>query len=188
MLEQGNYPYIPGKGGIRLDQVVVKDEQVHGLIKGGSGRSIQYTSSKHMLEFNDPNYEARMTAYVGLGTLRMALQTRNPALFRESRGRHPDFFAGKFIDVALRYFETRSIPITQFKAEWYQKSDNYFQFMVGITIFGEDPIVAAGNTWTGVALGKHGFHLSHPNEVYFAEKDAYSRQNRRVFAYFKKTT
>lgn len=177
------YPYIPGKNGIDFASIISQSQNPdnsNGSMKctGGSGRSLQIELESRDIkgivydlvvvrEGVKPELGKRiLEAHYNIEkkTLGFNLKTKTKHL----RRRHPDFFAGKFIEFAIKYFEQiRGHNIENVKGDWRMSSDNFKAFFMTYDKDGKDrkyfqkdyqvAIDAAKSTWTGRILSNLGF-------------------------------
>lgn len=154
MVEAHGYPYQEHKFGIPFKDLPLG---FLGVIKGGSGRILRCHIEKDEISVVDVADEDhfRLDAKTVDGTMWMLLLTDR------SGERHPDLFAGKFFEFALRYFEINGYTVSKFQARWQRwrsghASNNYDQFIKNTTL-GVNPATAAKNTWTGKILERLGF-------------------------------
>lgn len=158
-IEQAGYPYVERSHGILFDQASVESG---GLITG-SRRPVSATleeSQIRIVALDDDEYE--MSAEVDYkGAFNFRVYTALP--LKGETVRHPDFFAGKFVDFALRNFEQNGVVINRFIGDWGKDSVNHKQFTQVFSKTG-DRVRAAENTWSGRKAREHGFRL--PSEQY----------------------
>lgn len=154
MVEQANYPYKPGLYGIPFNNI---EMNVHRLIRGGSGRRLSVLITKSGIDVEDeqdPWFYLRAT--VRKKTLYMELYTRKSS----AQETHPDFFAGKFVDFAMKYFNNNRVNIRFFQAMWFRDSENeatnYDQFMQHFNLT-RDEKEAVRRTWTAQMIKSYGF-------------------------------
>lgn len=157
-VEQAGYPYVEGSHGIPFNKAVrgLADDK---YLVGGSGSLLWYgvtDRSIDILDENDRDFHlcADLSKY---GRLSFDLQTRverNGSIIR-----HPDFFAAKFVDFAIRNFELTRGEIRLWRATWRARgSDNYTEF-IDFYDQTKDVLTAAKSTWTGRVAYSHGFSI-----------------------------
>lgn len=173
--ERGGYPYVEGSHGIPFSKIDKSASQ--GIIISGSGKELFYMFDERFVSVLD--IDAGLFAVVVNGELTMSLRTR------EETGRHPDLFAGKFVDYAFEYFGSRGVAIERFHSFWNSSSDNMLQFVETYERTG-DSVQAANGTWSGKAMARHGFSVGSPDDV-----SMYSSENNlkpKVEAIFRRTS
>lgn len=177
------YPYVQGRYGIDFASTIqtfeergCRNEPIDCTGGSGSGLIIEMGNQTFaglaldlievQQEIGTSHDERHMGATLNLedNTLTFDLLTR--AL--RTRELHPDFFAGKFIEFAINYFEQiRGYKVEKVKSLWLTDSDNYDAFFQIYNRRGKDTqfqqkgckvmVEAAENTWAGKTLAKLGF-------------------------------
>ncbi len=154
MVEQAGYPYVEGSHGIPFFQM----EEGEGLkINGGSGAILCYDVLPDELQVTDGDVRSSffLNAKVEDGVLDLSLFTRRND---DNVSQHfPDFFASRFIDVALTHFNNTDAMINYFQAHW-SRGVNYETFN-NVLAKTNDPRMAVRETWTYKEMSKRGFVL-----------------------------
>ncbi len=135
-------------------------------ILSASGRPLDIRIGQNYLNVRDAdkaNDRYALEAFVDRhGKLRFSLFTRiKPKPCGIQAPVHPDFFAGKFVGVALAHL-TRFRDIDAIVSEWGKRSIGYQAFMSSFEETG-DKIQAAQATWSWRTFSRHGF--SNVNDV-----------------------
>lgn len=178
----GIYPYVPGKYGIDFNSLIhqavdFRERPIECF--GGSGKKIYVEIGKLSLigilydavtirrEEKEKPGERVLEAGLILSeenTLQLKLRTRSRFLKR----RDPDFFAGKFVEFIINYFERiRGNEVKRVRGIWETWSDNYSDFFRVYNKEGRDRayqqkgqhvlLNAARNAWTARILAGLGF-------------------------------
>ena len=148
------YPYVEGEYGI--NPTLLQPTETPRIILSASGRPLNFwmTDKEIYIGEVDPSI-FRMFAHVARGILTLDLKTKDIA-FSERPQRHPDLYAERFVNLALRHFQNCQTPVNFFRGDWKPGTDNFNSFMEAVAL-GQDNVTAARNTWSGKTLGKHGF-------------------------------
>lgn len=130
------------------------------VILSASGRSLNTRVGQNLLYVKDAdrtNQDYLMEAFVDRNRiLRFMLFTRlAPKLGGIQTPVHPDFFAGKFVGVALSHLQ-RFGRIDSIVSEWGEKSVGYRSFMEAYEMT-DDKIGSAKKTWSWKTFSEHGF-------------------------------
>lgn len=154
MVEQANYPYMLGLYGIPFNNIEMNR---HESIRGGSGRRLSVLITKSAIDVEDEQDTwFYLRATVRNKILDMELKTRKSS----TQETHPDFFAGKFVDFAMKHFNNNRVNIRFFEAIWFKDSENestnYEQFLEYFSLIGDEK-EAARRTWTGQLIKSYGF-------------------------------
>lgn len=155
MVEQAHYPYNSGLYGIPFVDI---EMDRHNSIRGGSGRKLSVLITKTGIDIVDEQDDwFNLGAWVTNRILHMQLYTRKSSM----QETHPDFFAGKFVDFAVKHFKRNGVYIRFFEAIWFKDSENestnYDQFMLHLNLIGDEK-EAARRTWTGNLIKSYGFN------------------------------
>lgn len=157
-IEQAGYPYVEGSYGIPFEK---SDKRKDKLI-AGSGNVVYSTLERNYLEVTSFDNQHWMNAVVdSKGKLNLSLYSSIPINGRDVR--HPDFFAGRFVDFAIVNFKQNGVEIKSMVGDWLKNSINFIQYMDILEETG-NRIAAAKGTWTGNLARRHGFNL--PTEEY----------------------
>jgi len=173
------YPYEEGVSGIPFKDVFTEAEkkfsttdlsEVWGILRSGSGREINYTMRRNgryiaIQDKEQPYFFlwAEVMKRQGKNVLRLGLYTRPDSKdaekydFLNDSGRHPDFNASKFFELALAYFEAKGIPVDLFQATWTRNETEWKKFMAVYKKAAGNELEAAENTWTFKKLRALGF-------------------------------
>jgi hypothetical protein len=153
------YPYIRGERGFRLQNMLENPARGKGYFTE-SGGFLLYTVKSRQIEiedFNIPWY--RLCAHVSLDhSLWFDLRTER------DKKKHPDLYAGRFVDAALEFFSLNGVTIKKFLAEWNTWSINYQKFMEEYEK-NPDPLAAAYKTWSVQTMSRHGFYFESPDDI-----------------------
>ena len=163
MVEQAGYPYKQGEMGIPFFKM-----SGEGCLQGGSGSTLLYYVDQDELKVDDGdnNSPFLMHAQVEQGILNLNLFTR--AEDDNSSDHFPDFFASKFIDVALRHFSNADTMIEFFEAVW-SRGINYHSFRSNYAKT-KDPLFSVTQTWTYSQMSLRGFEVcKDPGSVLIAK-------------------
>lgn len=148
------YPYVYNVSGIPLLDFMAKKGGVFS-VSGGSGRELNCTFDERSIgieDTSDPRFHLSADVDV-LGSLHLDLYPR-----RFPRGeRHPDLYAAKFIEDALRYFKRKGVVIHSFIASWERGGTNFEEFMSAHDRQQGDEKGAAAQTWSARTMAKYGF-------------------------------
>jgi len=140
-----------GIKGLTPDQI---QPGINTAIYGQSGRKVRLLASAEELQIRDDQYpHVRLLANLEGSTFRVDVLTKSP-LF--PKGKHPDFYAGRFVPFALEYFELLGLSIPYYKSLWWGNSDNYIQWLEAIQK-GLSPRDALNETWAGKIRTQLGF-------------------------------
>lgn len=154
------YPYVENSHGIPFFQMKEGEELV---LISGSGTVLSYnaTLSELFVCATDNGSQTELYAGVDKGLLKFSLYPRKT--IHEISGYHPDMFATKFIDVALRYFEDRQVSIGGCFADWYGGTNHteYHALKDG----SKGRVFAANNTWMGRKLIERGFETARDEDI-----------------------
>ena len=154
MLTEADYPFIEGQKGI--NPILLQPTKDPITIFSASGKPLVFRMDErqvYLAEEDGRNF--RLDAQVTAGTLAFDLKTKitiSPGQVE----RHQDLFAARFVNFALRHFQSFGVLINSVESVWKQDSVNYEDYTNAITA-GQDKVTAAKNTWSGRTLGKHGF-------------------------------
>lgn len=177
-----DYPF--EGGGIRMEEILSKGERdvVRGTTTGGSGNELYYTVTPDLIYFADSS-DGRdkkywMGAHVDIdGNFMFDVVTRRDA------EPHPDFFARRFVGVALQQLETRlsqaGRSIETCRGRWEPTSINYGQFFENYRAT-KSRRQAALSTWTGQVFSGYGFDQIHNGDVHIGR---YQKGLYRGYAY-----
>lgn len=161
------YPFEPGVGGIPTEQFVLPPGSINKPFQGASGGWIRRVADTHRLAFVELFPEH---SFANLFKLEANLDGNGELTFgllslqiddKGRKVRHPDFRAGPFVDQAILIFRPRIVRI---KGSWVQGQANYADYKLKIRE-GLGKIDAANQTWTGKAVGRHGFKVRDETEV-----------------------
>lgn len=178
------YPYIPGKHGINFASIIqtfeeqgCTDQPIDCI--GGSGNGLVVELGRRSLvgvpcdhievkptESRSYFDERLLEATFNVEDNVLEFNLRSKSL--RTRELHPDFFAGKFVEFAIRYFEQiRGHKVEKVKSLWLLDSDNYDAFFQTYNRRRKDTqfqqkgrkvmVEAARNTWEGKTLARLGF-------------------------------
>lgn len=140
-----------GIKGLTPDQI---QPGINTAIYGQSGRIVRLLASAEELQIRDDQYpHVRLLATLEGSTFRVDVLTKSP-LF--PNGKHPDFYAGRFVPFALEYFESLGLSIPYYKSLWWGNSDNYAQWIEAMKN-GLSARDALNETWAGKIRSKLGF-------------------------------
>ena len=154
MGERPIYPYIYNVSGVPLFDFMAKKGGVFSVC-GGSGRELNCTFDERSISIedaSDPRFHLSAVVDV-LGSLHLDLYPRR---FPQGE-RHPDLYAAKFIENALRYFKRKGVVIHDFIASWERGGTNFEEFMGAHERQQGDEKGAAAQTWSARTMAKHGF-------------------------------
>jgi len=131
-------------------------------IISASGRPLDIQVGQNYLNVRDAdraNDRYAMQAFIDRhGLLRFSLFTRiKPKPCGIQAPVHPDFFAGKFVGVAIQHLN-RFRDIDAIVSEWGEKSIGYASFMRALEETG-DKTEAAKSTWSWQTFSQHGFSV-----------------------------
>lgn len=183
MIEQYEYPVSRDGGGINFENL--RDNM--GFLVSESGRIIQLEISNSEIYLEDGGFS--MQATLGDNFLSFFVYTKNI----QTGKKHPDFFAAKFVGLAVNYFESKGSPIEKVRDVWPRWSDNYTMFMEEFKK-SQDKVRAAKATWSNKVYGDLGFRLDeeriiineYPNYptadivvAYFDRINLYDRKDQR---------
>ncbi len=156
---ENKYPYNPGRGGINFDLLFkqAETEGNSGKFKAASGRDLSYTIKPYNIEVQDPPYI--LDAFVFSGIASFNLRTKIlPIHDQEYNGvtRHPDMFAGKFVRLALDFFNSQDQQVGACESRWLPDSDNFAMFVDEFAKTG-DLVKSAHVTWSGQNFALNGY-------------------------------
>lgn len=162
-MEKLKYPFEAGKAGIPLEKIFNdhKEGRGEGVVEGGSGSTIKYSLGSQFLCISDLAYPDRFMAAGIMGeTIAFNFKTTisNLDLMKINYpwAKHPDMFAGKFIETAFWYFEGLNNKINACKDRWIPNSINNDINIEQLAVSGNH-VEAAKSTWSGKIYGNYGF-------------------------------
>jgi hypothetical protein len=157
------YPYAPGERGVNFDEIIErakKGERI-GTVTSASGKNLGYILDEGHISVSDLENEYFMlSASWADETVEFALASTKI----QSREKHPDMYAGKFVEFALSYFESQGKTVREIFDVWEPPSDNYKGFCNARNYWDND-FKAAKQTWSGRTYAKFGF--SHVDSICF---------------------
>jgi len=174
MLEQAEYPYIEGSHGIPF----FKMAKGSAYIETAQGRMLNYTLEPDTVYVWDPdlNVANSLMANVNEGVLTLSLHPTPDDMHETPR--HPDLFAGKFIDFVLGHFNKNHVAIESHLSDWH--SGRNLQEFGDLWVQGADLGYAANQTWIGKKIISKGFSPATDSDV--------AMKKGSVYAVFKKDT
>ncbi len=183
MIEQHEYPV--NRNGVGINFENLRDNK--GALISASGRIIHSEISDNEIYLEDGGYS--MQATLGDDFLSFYIYTKNI----QTGKKHPDFFAAKFVGLAVNHFESKGLPIEKVRDVWPRWSDNYTMFMEEFEN-SQDKVEAAKSTWSSKVYEDLGFKLNeeriiinhYPNYptadiivAYFDRINLYGREDQR---------
>jgi|GEM_PF-2928418 len=155
------YPYIKKVAGIDMSRILVPG--FHDTVKAESGRELSVNVREKGIVItdaakNDYNLQAlydKRSSSVSFG-LHTKVKKKDSDDILAVNGRHPDFFAKRFIPTALEYFFEQGLRVEQCMGNWFPGEDNYRKFM-RLYKLGNDPVDCAKSTWAGQQFILNGF-------------------------------
>ncbi len=172
MVEQFGYPFVEGSHGIPFSKMVIGGDSIHTA----QGRTLNYTLESDTVYVWDPDMSVANSLMANVSDKVLTLSLHPTPDDNHESPRHPDLFAGKFVDFILDYFANNGTTIESHFSDWLngKNLDDYNSLWAQ----GAEPGYAASQTWIGKKLISKGFDPAKDEDV--------SRKKGSVYAIFKK--
>lgn len=175
---EAEYPYIPELGGIDF-KAILDGRPGASIVKGGSGRDLVCQIETNLISVKDrSNSSYVLEATVDNGVASIEVYSKPYIYGTEGiifiNGRHPDLYAGRFVDLAFRHFAFHGVVIDMCRGNWHFGSDNFNVFF-DARCQGLSFAESAKRTWSGRKFMEHGFteitdeevSISFQNEIWY---------------------
>lgn len=185
MLETA-YPFVPEVGGIDIREILDGYTGAR-IVRGGSGRELVCQIETNLISVKDRrNSWFVLEAAVERGIASFEVYSKPYVYGSEGRefidNRHPDLYAGRFVDLAFCHFAQYGVRIDMCRGNWHFGSDNFNVFF-DARCQGLSFAESAKRTWSGRKFIEHGFTQITDEEVFI------SFQNEiwyKIEAYFRR--
>jgi hypothetical protein len=163
------YPYIPGKAGFNMKQILTVGYS--DRLPGESGRMLSIEIERPYIRIEDVGnrvYCLIASVDVQEKIIGFDIQTKVPWYewsIPRSKGRHADLFARQFVSVAFDYFTEQKLDIDVARGYWLPESDSYRTYMK-LVAGGLGSVEAAKRTWTGTQYVAHGYRVLQESDIF----------------------